>query len=126
MTLFLIQIQSVNLLLTELFAQKGVATTLTFIMVKVCPKRVFLICSYQDKWFELTYYKDILTKGKEFHVVEKICDKKVYENGIIQYLIKWKGLATPVWELKEDCNCDELIEGFEKRLLENHGKNLKV
>ena len=85
-----------------------------------------MISSCQDKWFELTYYKDILTKGKEFHVVEKICDKKVYENGIIQYLIKWQGLATPVWELKEDCNCDELIEDFEKRLLENHGKNLKV
>ena len=58
-------------------------------------------------------------------VAEKICDKKVHENGIIQYLIKWKGLVKPIWELKEDCNCDELIEDFERELIKDHEKKQK-
>ncbi|KAK6743551.1 hypothetical protein RB195_010679 [Necator americanus] len=53
-------------------------------------------------------------KGEEF-IVEKILGKRT-RKGEVEYLIKWKGyrLDDSTWEPAKQCNCESLIEEFER------------
>ena len=67
--------------------------------------------------FEKELLKDTIVDDE--YKVEKVCDKRVNEEGKIEYLLKWKGWTELTWEPEENCNCQELIEKFEKGLIEN-------
>lgn len=55
--------------------------------------------------------------GEPEYIVEKILEKRDY-NGQTQYLLKWKGYTDEdnTWEPRENLDCDDMIEEFEKSL----------
>jgi len=62
---------------------------------------------------------------KGFFVVEKIVGKKVQEQGI-RYKVKWAGFNDKynTWEAVDALNCSDIVENFEKCLLESkNGRN---
>ncbi|KAE9550871.1 hypothetical protein FO519_005916 [Halicephalobus sp. NKZ332] len=62
--------------------------------------------------------------------VEEILDKRIVgREKKVEYLIKWKGYNNPednTWEPKENCQCDELIEKFEKEWKEKQEAEKKA
>ncbi|CAF1175604.1 unnamed protein product [Adineta steineri] len=54
--------------------------------------------------------------GEDIYVVEKILNKRILENGEIEYFIKWYGYDEDdaTWEPEENVFCKDLIKLYEK------------
>lgn len=56
--------------------------------------------------------------------VEEIKDKRILEDGRVQYYLKWKGYtdADNTWENEDDIDCDKLIREFNRALAEKEAE----
>ena len=60
-------------------------------------------------------------KEEDVYSVERVVDKRITKDNLVQYLIKWEGYpdSENTWESAENCNCPELIRKFEENLIKS-------
>ncbi|XP_018329111.1 chromobox protein homolog 1 [Agrilus planipennis] len=64
----------------------------------------------------------------EVYTVQKILDKRINANGVVEYYLRWVGFEDKdnTWEPKENLNCPGLIKEFEaERARQEKEKNRK-
>ena len=62
---------------------------------------------------------------EEDYVVEEVIDRRVRENGKVEYLLKWKDFDAKTWEQEDNLDCKGLIQNFEQEYNRN-GRRAKL
>jgi len=62
----------------------------------------------------------------DIYVVEKILNKRIIENGQIEYFLKWFGYdeEDATWEPEENVFCKDLIEQYESNQIQDECKQI--